>query len=202
MKEHPILFSGPMVRAILEGRKTQTRRAVVARHVPDLSSWSLRGLQVYPDGGLRAVFDGDEEPVGVPCPYGAPGDRLWVRETWAGDDCCGYVYRADHPDADLRAGDLDDGEQSIRRWHPSIHMPRAASRLTLALTAVRVERLHDISDADIEAEGVTSGTPPCLAHLRRAVLRDGWERLWKSTAGIESWNANPWVWALSFEVVR
>lgn len=199
MKERPILFSGPMVRAILAGTKTQTRRMVRPGVLAD--GW--------PDVPPLAIAYAAER-----CPYGVPGDRLWVRETFAGDDCCGYVYRADHENADLRAGDLDDGEQSIRRWSPSIHMPRAASRLDLEISAVRVERLQDISEADAQAEGVepfftrfsgigreqriTSGELAADAE-RRASFAVLWDEINGDRA---LWISNPWVWALSFEVTQ
>ncbi len=171
MKEHPILFSGPMVRALLAGTKTQTRRVIMfktcgpaepAPTAPDVdAAWIARCCQ---------------------SPYGGPGDRLWVRETWAGDDGCGFVYRADHPDADIARGDLDDGEQTIRRWHPSIFMRRNASRVTLGIASVGVERLHDITEDDIRAEGVTRESVGDLLATARPkkfypIARD-WQELW------------------------
>lgn len=185
MKERGIIFSGPMVRALLAGRKTQTRRIV-------------KGVDKCPHGydEVRSVDGGTITCAGgaiLTCPYGVPGDRLWVRETHAGDNCCGWVYRADHPSADIRAGDLDDGEQSLRRWTPAIHMKREACRIVLQVTGVRVERLHEISEKDAEAEGVEERGP--LARTAYAIL-------WDSINGAGAWRANPWVWVVEFRRVQ
>jgi hypothetical protein len=139
--ERPILFSGPMVRALLSDKKTQTRRAVTKTALEWLG----------PDTGFLPSFVAS--PENHLSPYGFAGDRLWVRETHAGDNLCGWVYRADHPNADIRAGELDDGEQSLRRWTPAIHMKREACRLMLDVAGVRIERLRDISEGDAIAEG-------------------------------------------------
>lgn len=190
MKERPILFSGAMVRAILAGTKTQTRRIA-----------SVRGI------GCEYLTNPSAQ---VPCPYGAPYDRLWVRETWAGDDCCGFVYRADHPNADLKRGDLDDGEQSIREWRPSIFMPRDACRITLEIVSVRVGRLSDITEADALAEGFTrENVPPLLkkadpkriwpiARNKRELFSLGWDAINGKRA---PWASNPWVWRVEFRRV-
>ena len=174
VKERPILFSGEMVRAILDGRKTQTRRVVKP--------------QPPPLGGF------------VKNPYGQPGDRLWVRETWALDDK--YYYRADGAVGD-RCG----------KWKPSIHMPRAASRITLEITGVRVERLQEITISDIYAEGAITdewlewrddvsgvGMP---AGSRIENERDVWEKLWDSINGkTYPWKSNPWVWVIEFKRIK
>jgi hypothetical protein len=190
VKERPILFSAPMVRAILAGQKTQTRRVVKARKDPDF------GCQMSP-----GEIAGDEHQERL-CPYGQPGDRLWVRETWAygthalsasRDEDGPFVYAAD---AILfgAQGRLCD------RWRPSIHMPRWASRITLEVTGVRVERLQDISVADAIAEGVVEcnqnlrGLEPCME------WRYAYEDLWGQINGQGSWDANPWVWVVSFNV--
>ena len=187
MKERPILFSGPMVRAILEGRKTQTRRIVKVRggleyigpkgceHEPD--SWG------YPhpcDDGYLTLADG------IKCPYGKPGDRLWVRETWAPAE-----WPPTGPPAVYRA---DEG-MFASQWKPSIHMPRAVSRITLEVVSVRVERLQDISEEDALAEGITlveRGTSPV----------DQFNKLWESINGPGSWEANPWVWVVEFKRIE
>lgn len=186
MKERAILFSSAMVRAILAATKTQTRRVV-------------RGESDIPEPFRR-------------CPYGVARDRLWVRETWAGDDCCGFVYRADHPDADLRRGDLDSGEQSIRAWHPSIFMPRAASRITLEIVSVRAERLQDITDEDARAEGIDPDAPiqgningkhgeiHCFGPDRG---RNAFALLWDAINSKRApWSSNPWVWVIAFKRVE
>jgi hypothetical protein len=188
-------MSAPMVRAILDGSKTQTRRLL-------RSEW-LRCLDPDDEDDMPNILAG--------CPYGAPGARLWVRETWAGDDLNGYVYRADHPTAGLDAGDLDDGEQQIRRWRPSIFLPRPASRITLDVRGVRVERLHDITNTDAMAEGI----PQTAGEATRAGLFDNaatpgheWDnrtsaenfaRLWDTINGKRApWASNPWVWVVNF----
>ena len=201
MRERPILFSAPMVRAILEGRKTQTRRTV---------------KQVGKDGGFVILNygthdwpyrsdDGESASHTVrignklyqnetphDCPYGRPGDRLWVKETFrdARAVAAGRVlYRA--------SGDTACG------WRPSIFMPRELSRVTLEVTGIRVERLQDISEADAIAEGVDfdlseypfSGQPtrtPTLAY----------RQLWNGINGTDSWAANPWVWVVEFKRVQ
>lgn len=179
--ERPILFSAPMVRAILEGRKTQTRRIVKHQPLP----W------VGPD------------PPGwpPPCPYGQLGDRLWVRETWAQPtslDPGPTFYRADYPSCVPRQFENVPPAEAVR-WRPSIHMPRWASRITLDVTGVRIERLQDISEADAMAEGVVE----THAHLRDLGPCMEWcyafEDLWTRINGAGSWNANPWVWVIEFK---
>lgn len=187
MKERPILFSAPMVRALLNGTKTQTRRVVkrfeVRAGMPEPEMQSL----------LRC------------CPYGAPGDRLWVRETFAKID--GQTqpwietdYRATYTHGDR----LGDSLGIKKRWTPAIHMPRAASRITLDVTGVRVERLQDIGEADARAEG-----SPCVDEVsgREVLFPDaskcgtfklGFRVVWEAINGPGSWDANPWVWCIEF----
>lgn len=176
MKNHPILFSAPMVRAILDGSKTQTRRAIKPQ--PRVLAGELL---CWRDDAMT-----NEELV-VRCPYGAPGDRLWVRETWA-PLTTGYAYRADTiwnaPPAD--------------RWRPSIHMPRLASRITLQITGVRVQRLQEISESDAISEGIgESGYQDVFGG--NAVAH--YHRLWNVINGIGSWEENPWVWVVEFKRV-
>lgn len=199
MKELPILFSGPMVRAILDGRKTMTRRLVTPQPT------ALDGGAVLHWNGpmrYRKVFESDAD-FRRSWPEQSRfqvGRRMWVRETFGGDDLNGFVYQADHLDADLAAGDLDDGEQSIRRWRPSIHMRRADSRITLVVTAHCVEKLHEITEADAKAEGASpafddEGTVRIPARVR-------FIHLWDSINGKRApWSSNPWVEVVSFERV-
>lgn len=202
MRERPILFSSPMVRAILAGTKTQTRRVV--KPVGDDDSFVL---QDYGDGWWPYRSDDGESPMKgdneIPhaCPYGHPGDRLWVRETWR---VCGgreYEYQQDRSQVMYRATHQEDGfpltwESYV--WRPSIFMPRWASRITLEVTGVRVERLQDISIADAMAEGVVEtnanlrGLEPCME------WRYAYEDLWRQINGPDSWDANPWVWVIEF----
>ena len=187
MKERPILFSGQMVRAILDGRKTQTRRIVKNATGP---FWNHSGYRIV----MRDGFTFWETHGGIPneygpafaCPYGKPGDRLWVRETWAPAE-----WPPTGPPAVYRA---DEG-MFASRWKPSIHMPRWASRINLEVVSVRVERLQDISEEDALAEGITlveRGTSPV----------DQFNKLWESINGPGSWEANPWVWVVEFKRIE
>lgn len=213
MKERQILFSAPMVRALIAGTKTQTRR-VVANVDPDGTVWRSRHRME----GIRSLTEAPPDILDW-CPYGQPGDRLWVRETWnrtnpGGDDGV-YYYRADtHFPASIGGGPI----WSDALWRPSIFMPRAASRILLEVTDVRVERLQDISDADAIAEGIetmpehdknarptgrTLGLerwPGDEPHWGRP--QDAYAALWESINGAGSWDANPFVWAVSFRVLK
>ena len=176
MKERPILFSGPMVRAILDGRKTQTRRVVKPQ--PD---WIRPRVS---DDGIAHGYCGSGPTDGIKCPYGTVGDRLWVRESWAKSGEVGDAteYRADNPDP-IGA-----------KWRPSIHMPRWASRIDLEITGIRVERLQEISERDAMAEG--------CEYLTNSVARSNFVKLWISINGQDSWSANPWVWVIEFKRIK
>lgn len=202
MKERPILFSGSMVRAILAGTKTQTR----------LGAKMTSNGHIKEPGGHRRWHPADPD-ASLACPYGQPGDRLWVRETWHGTkgepnvygNGCFRYYRADYEDHPAYPQPF--------RWTPSIHMPRWASRITLEVTGVRVERLQDISEADAIAEGIEPFTDfKPTGHWRR--YRDGgmnsyvdnpitsYASLWEEINGPGSWDANPWVWCVEFKRVE
>ncbi len=173
--EKPILFSGEMVRAILDGRKTQTRRVVRREHIPFVHSL------------LAGWISGRWSHL--PLPYGRPGDQLWVRETWLEDTVGNIRYRATE-----RA--VQDGNW---KWRPSIFMPRWASRISLEVTAVRVERVRDISEEDARAEGVDS----IVATDTYSSYRMGFRKLWDSINAKRgySWESNPWVWVVEFKRV-
>ncbi|CUJ36478.1 hypothetical protein [Achromobacter sp. 2789STDY5608628] len=186
MRERPILFSGPMVRAILAGHKTQTRR--VAKEFAGRDD-------------LDAVLTRFPNQSG--CPYGAPGDRLWVRESThrrpmlnlltgepLADKYDGGAYTADGADV-LTPEGFDLAWWYSRKSCPSIHMPRFACRLVLEVTSVRVERLNEISQEDAELEGVECNMSPLS-------FREHFQRLWEHLNGAESWDANPWVWVVEF----
>lgn len=180
MNEKPILFNSEMVQAILSGRKTQTRRIISEKTLHLFDVAAIAG-ECHPLG----LCDQRSQSYYLEfCPLGNPGDQLWVRETF-GDCGVRLVYRADS----------DDGAACIvKRWTPSIHMPRWASRINLLITGVRVERLQDISDADASAEGCK------ISSMQSGeCLSDMFARLWKSIYGDESWQANPWVWVINFE---
>ena len=184
MKERPILFSSGMVRAILDGRKTQTRRVVKQK-------------PYFPtDPGIGYAVERER----IKCPYGIPGDRLWVRETWAHIFECGhynhlhgdklrYIYRVDN-------GCIPD------KWRPSIFMPRKASRITLEITAIRVERLQDISEKDSIAEGsqIPCAQLPKSCQQGTFTERTQFSRIWDSiNAKKYLWASNPWVWVIGFK---
>jgi hypothetical protein len=169
-KERPILFSTPMVRALLAGTKTQTRRIVKPQPVTS---------------GDRDTFL---------CPYGQPGDLLWVRETH-------YVASAGYRDGRDRVIWYRATEpEAPCSWTPSIHMPRWASRITLRITGVRVERLNDISNEDAAAEGWPG--PDEQNSIASAYPIAWYSRLWEQINGRSSWERNPWVWVVSFERVQ
>ncbi len=175
-----------MVRAILAGTKTQTRRVVKDRHI----------AAAPPVAFFQYLREN--------CPYGVPGDRLWVRETHAtnshGDRA---YYRADcHQRGKDWIRPMGEGaEICIGRWTPAIHMPRWASRLTLEITAVRVEQLQEIGEADAVAEGCAGGHGAIKGYAYNATPQEHYRALWESINGAGSWDANPWVWALSFRRV-
>ena len=191
MKERPILMSAPMVRAILAGAKTQTRRVMKGTQ-----PWGMK------DGRPEWAIAGSEPR----CPYGVLGDRLWVRETWAQNENQlsetrmdrSYAYAADNAG---RA--LDNGGE--KPWRPSIHMPRWASRITLEVTGVRVERLQDISEADAIAEGISFSAAfggyhtEDGRHFHCTDPIESYASLWDSIHGAGSWDANPFVWCVSFK---
>jgi hypothetical protein len=192
IKERPILFSGPMIRALLDGTKTQTRRVVkpqpYAAEAPAMKARVYRpGVAIF--GVLADAAVGDEWV----CPYGSNGERLWVREAFAFALEDGRV--GPRPDSAIYRADDNDGW--AHGWKPSIHMPRFASRILLEITDVRVERLQDISEADARAEGFSIGPPPCIDDPI------GWyRRLWDQINGSGAWDANPWVWAISFKRIK
>lgn len=202
MRERPILFSGPMVRAILAGNKTQTRRVAKPVKHPDLGN-------LY-DAGALVLEREPQHVIDRACPYGQPGDRLWVRETWQHANHPFGPYQ-DHTPVFYRADYLDDphgpdGELSpggkYREWRPSIHMPRTACRLVLEITRVRVERLQAINHIDALAEGV--GLNPSAADLTlttpagESMPRVMFRALWEQINGTGAWDANPWVWVVEF----
>ncbi|HCL5249752.1 TPA: hypothetical protein N2F69_004607 [Salmonella enterica] len=207
-----MIFNGEMVRAILDGRKTQTRRIMKNQPAGDYPETPAlirnvgTGFQWHGLYGESSIFN---------CPLGSIGERIWVRETYQGPlfdyeqmesyledsskfekpDFC--VYRADgNP-----APEFYDADDNLHcGWRPSIHMPRWASRITLEITDVRVERLNAISEEDAQAEGVQPAcyeiTPP------EAAYRVSFGEVWRGIYGEESWSANPWVWVIEFKRVE
>jgi len=202
MKEGPILFNAPMVRALLDGSKTQTRRA----------------LKPQPKGGLQRGVIGPINGDGnlLVCKFGGPGDRLWVRETWRGvvkisppDSAPEYGVARYVPDQEhcRRVEYVATQARDVEPWRPSIHMPRWASRILLEIVSVRIERLQGISEVDAMAEGIQPGGPtgksfgiPGLSHAHYlATAREAYCCLWNGINGPGSWDANPWVWVVEFK---
>ena len=220
MKARPILFSGPMIRALLSGAKTQTRRVVKLQpedvFAHEVASYSqATGATVhYPKDATATVFsDGLWYSLGpsaagpIACPYGQPGDVLWVRETWSR----AKLYPASHEMFYRADGDVLGRQLSLsyvereKCWRPSIHMPRWASRLTLRITDVRVERVQEISEDDAIAEGVDTITMADVARQAAWSRRQDFSRLWDSINGQRagcSWADNPWCWCLTFDVIQ
>lgn len=211
IKERPILFSTPMVRAILESRKTVTRRAVSAKLVSQFDE--PRGQADVEAGYPFVECHSGFVPARQFCPYGQPGDRLWVRETWYCDHF--EVLRGPYlKPADLDASEArDDGtlvyaadgltpyEADQPIWKPSIHMPRWASRILLEITDVRVERLQDISDNQARAEGY----PASREAETGGSDMDAWlwfRTLWGEINGQEAFADNPWVWVVEFKRIE
>ena len=198
--EKPILMSTPMVQAILEGRKSQTRRIVK----PPKGAYGFMVAKNYKgqitglygcDANERTQKNDGKEWL-MRCPYGDINDILWVRETWF-DAGFYFIYRADS---------IDDGF----KWRPSIFMPKEANRIKLEITGIRVEKLCDITEEDAMAEGSERGiyrTGPKYTqfHLElnhHASYKDGYKFIWETINGKDSWGKNPWVWVLSFKKVN
>ncbi len=227
MKDRPILFSGAMVRALLAGTKVQTRRVVKlpadARGVRYWATPSGRSQPGYADPGVNWWNDAGNHLDR--CPYGQPGDRLWVREAFrittntmdearalTEDIMSGTAidWKADSVDRFVAEGldrEAAEAMHNFERWRPSIHMPRWASRITLEITGVRVERLNDISEADARAEGIEEGSGDfagcfwCGASMSGTTAKECYSRLWEQINGPGSWAANPWVWVIEFRRV-
>ncbi len=237
MKEHPILFSAPMIRALRDGKKTQTRRLVTHRNGvsflggkgdendPECWGWSFDGPDHH---GYEVIARGlnerhDHGRISMRSPYGEPGDRLWVRETWAPQP--GREDSIDLPEHDgggnpdalcFRADECRPGESAewpegltfgVRKWRPSIFLPRWGSRMSLAVTVVRVERLQDITEADARAEGTPIGVPmPARINGEpgQVAVYDpvrAYALLWDGINGKRApWASNPWVWVVEFKV--
>ncbi len=233
MRERPILFSGPMVRAILDGTKTQTRRVVKLPHENPLGTWEptriggagggklANGSEIKEQGAIWHTRTGEI----LACPHGEPGDRLWVREAWQFADWTedGQPYVRYAADGEVRfcegageGGELVDvwahlsrpenyeidNKAADRRWRPSIHTPRWASRITLAVTSVRVERLQDISETDAIAEGCHDSDGAPTQELS-GTARGAYALLWDDLNADRSfgWDVNPWVWVVEFRRV-
>ena len=188
-KEKPILFSTEMVRAILDGRKTQTRRTI-KEYIPAKIEW------ITPhdlDNNKFGFYTENEDSI--VCKYGKIGDRLWVKETYAvygENSIIPYEYKANFKET------ID----KFWKWKPSIFMPRKASRITLEIINIRVERLNDISEQDAIAEGVTINNLKFIGLDESKINRIAYKLLWESINGQGSWEQNPWVWVIEFKRVE
>ncbi|HIG3590509.1 TPA: hypothetical protein ACYE2S_002565 [Klebsiella pneumoniae] len=211
MTERGMIFNGEMVLAILDGRKTQTRRPIKWKQT------RFTEIGEREDGSKWPWSEDAEHACDFwhPCPFGAVGDRIWVRETFCTVDDTQYgggkwvdyratpKFEASHP-----AGwDCAPNDAEALKWRPSIHMPRWASRILLEITDVRVERLNAISQEDAQAEGMElTGWRPTYSDPDSGgeVLTpyDNFAQLWESIYGEESWKANPWVWVIEFKRVE
>lgn len=203
MRERGIIFNDEMVRAILDGRKTQTRRPLKWKQT------RFTEIGEREDGSKWPWSEDAEHACDFwhPCPFGAVGERLWVREAFH-NGCDGYSYRADFDWIGESRKNNSGFLGCHDRWTPSIHMPRQASRITLEITGVRVERLQDISEDDARAEGVQPLRGGYWRHYQpgwtqhQLSARGSFVTLWNSLYGDESWQANPWVWVIEFRRVE
>lgn len=232
MKERGMIFNGEMVRAILDGRKTQTRRIIKNQY--EAPEWSVK--PALAPRTKRHTHDwwlptGTRPYSALPgCPYGLVGDRIWVRETFSllgNEDACpvdwddnivndkkdaARIYKASCWQKPNNYGlwSIPDRETEFEgAWTPSIHMPRWASRITLEITNVRVERLNAISEEDARVEGIIDGgclncgePEPCGCANPEPDATDAFACLWQSIYGQENWNANPWVWVIEFKRIE
>lgn len=220
-KSRPILFSAPMVLSILDGRKTQTRR--IAKAVPEdaelatADDWNavraddrMRPFEQWgPQRGYSVVRHADGSIAAYPCPNARPGDLLWVRETHAivGSVDPGWVlYRANGYENECRRHNFQNPPpETAIKWKPSIFMPRWASRISLRVAGVRLERLQDITEADILAEGVTVDRVATWCNVpwsSMPTLHHAWRVLWDHINGHGSWDSNPWVWPITFQRIE
>ncbi|EAP4479904.1 hypothetical protein RWF45_002202 [Salmonella enterica] len=204
MKERGMIFNAEMVRAILDGRKTQTRRPIKWKQT------RFTEIGEREDGSKWPWSEDAEHACDFwhPCPFGAVGDRIWVRETFRvhsrATDVATLVYRASVRNSWTEQTHrvpiaVCDKPATPEKWTPSIHMPRWASRILLEITDVRVERLRDLSEEDAKSEGIT---PPAGGVLPGWEYRINFRDLWMDIYGTDSWEANPWVWVIEFKRVE
>lgn len=217
MKERPIIFSAPMVRRILAGEKTQTRRTIRHRTRGLVEGFSHLGYMLV-DGNV-ALLNGPDYPDSrddeVPCPFGAVGDVLWVREAFQYVEPQWLNVNADAPvsqlNSALRVAYRADHAPEASDWRPSIFMPRWTSRITLEITDIRVSRLTEISEDDIRAEGIRfdgtywlAGTHPIKGTIQCwATAQQAFRRVWDEINGERApWMKNPWVWVIEFRRIN
>ncbi|AXO73639.1 MULTISPECIES: hypothetical protein [Klebsiella pneumoniae complex] len=213
--ERGMIFNAEMVRALLSGRKTQTRRIIKPQPEATLSG-SLSGKWL--SRPLNGLLLPKIEDIAIHCPFGSVGDRIWVREAFRvhsrATDVATLVYKASERNSWTEQTRrvpvaVCNKPATPEKWTPSLHMPRWASRILLEITNVRVERLNAISEEDARAEGIIDGgclncgePEPCGCANPEPDATDAFAYLWQSVYGQESWNANPWVWVISFERIE
>ncbi|PLC71491.1 hypothetical protein B6I39_15805 [Klebsiella quasipneumoniae] len=219
MTERGMIFNGEMVRALLDGRKTQTRRIVKGTDsaVKFCKEWNINGEEVF-------VVLGEKDHTGmnpvlgaISCPFGAVGNRIWVREAFRvhsrATDVATLVYKASERNSWTEQTHrvpvaVCNKPATPEKWTPSLHMPRWASRILLEITDVRVERLNAINEHDAQAEGVAKLRGGFWKHYQpgwtqhQLSARGSFVTLWKSIYGDESWNSNPWVWVIKFKRIE
>lgn len=219
MRESPILFNADMVRAVLDGRKSQTRRIIKPQ--PFERSWSRHDHQIEivsgraENGdeidGLLAYTKSSGGEWHAKCPFGQAGDRLWVRETFRvhsrATDVATLVYKASEQQSWTQQTHRVPIEKCnkpavVDTCTPSIHMPRWASRITLEITGVRVERLNSMTESDALAEGCNGGHDSIPGYMYSATPHEHFHHVWQSIYGDDSWQANPWVWVVEFKRVE
>ncbi|EMG7857745.1 hypothetical protein LWU76_00120 [Enterobacter hormaechei] len=207
MTERGMIFNGEMVRAILDGRKTQTRRIIkdctVGRDpISKFIQIGKKFIGCYPEDVPELIREC--------CPYGVPGDRIWVRETWAEAGASApdlKLYRANYP-AHVPTHYENVPPAEDVRWTPSIHMPRWASRILLEITDVRVEQLKSISEEEARSEGVAQLREGFWKHYQpgwtqhQLSARGSFTTLWESIYGFGEWDRNPWVWVIEFKRIE
>lgn len=197
MKECPILLNAEMIRAVLDGRKTQTRRMLSPRQLKMIDAASSIG-ECYPlESGHQ--HENSQSYYREWCPFGAVGDRLYVREAHSvrvepSEYSPGAVW--------YRESDIGRKWEGAIRWTPSLQMPRWASRITLEITGVRVERLNSMTESDALSEGCHGGHGSIPGYMYSASPHEHFHHIWESIYGADSWQANPWVWVIEFKRVE
>ena len=186
-RDYPILFDTQMVQAIVSGKKTATRRLI--KNIPITAT----AIDKYNKTGNWTICQNRKIEKQITCPYGEPGDLLWVKETWAPaiDE---FAFKADYTKEVL------EEKRNKGLWKPSIHMPKTAARLWLQITDVQAQRIQTISEEEAEQEGTGHGKVLHFDTQGESSYRAGFFKKWISIYGIESWHENPWVWAIKFQI--
>jgi hypothetical protein len=190
-RDYPILFDTEMVQAILSGTKTATRRLFKS----PLSIAMEPAHEIWHDGGewITRLKNGQCLKYPIVCPYGEPGDYLWVKETWA-PAFSDIAYKADYSEEVLS----EKRNQGL--WHPSIHMPKTAARLWLQITDIKAQRIQTVTEEEAREEGTKPAEVYGMGEIGKKTFREGFIAKWHTIYGIEKYFENPWVWAIKFIV--